>query len=243
MPKALPSARPGDPKRLRRGVQEGGLQRRLEPGHQAIETMLSWPRPRPASSAGPTGSPGRHGARRPVRPGPAAPRREGGGSRPRRCSGSALLVLAVLVGFRLLGSLFGAGPVRARTGRPGYEPGPGRRPGYGGAGYGGAAAASCRACSAGSAGPWPATGSTTSSPAAPRRRPRRRAPSVRPRRQRTGPERRGRGRLGRWRRRRPATGAVDAGGGGDWGGGDGGGDWGGGGGDGGGGGRLVIRVA
>jgi uncharacterized membrane protein YgcG len=53
--------------------------------------------------------------------------------------GIGLLILAVLVGVRLLGSLFGAGrqyqqgPGPGMMGRPGYGPGPG----YGGGGYGG----------------------------------------------------------------------------------------------------------
>ena len=88
--------------------------------------------------------------------------------------------------------------------------------GYGGGpGYGGpamaavaAAAGSCRACSAGSAAPWPATGSTTSSPAVAITAPGRPDPPTTP-----APA-------------RPPS-AAD-----DWGGpGDGGGDWGGGGGD------------
>jgi len=52
--------------------------------------------------------------------------------------GIGLLILAVLVGVRLLGSLFGGragSQYGAGMGRPGYGPGPG--PGYGGGGYGG----------------------------------------------------------------------------------------------------------
>ncbi len=51
--------------------------------------------------------------------------------------GIVLLVLGVVIVFRLLGALFGAGRGGYGAGGPGYGPGPMRGPGYGGPGYGG----------------------------------------------------------------------------------------------------------
>ena len=162
-------SQPGGSKRLHRGVQEAGFQRRLEQRSRgdrngARRGQGRVRRRHPRRGSAPPRVAARH--RGPARAFPRHLRGGGGGFGLSSLLGIGLLVLAVLFGIRLLGSLFGGGnrgyAGQQRMGGPG--PAMAHRATAAAAWAVAAAVASCRACSAASAVPLPGTGSTTNSP-------------------------------------------------------------------------------